>query len=272
MRYITSDLHGQKSKLDKLLSYVNFNSSDELYITGDAIDRGTESAELVDWVISTPNVHLIYGNHEAIFCDVYENIDLLEPIKYRGLDNSELAIKDKYLDLWFMNGGKYTYESFIEFNSINQNRNLFRDFYLYLQKCPKYKILNDNILLIHAGTAGILSFEYLNNDELKSILNNLNDDIILWDRYLYDRAFTKGLVRSVPNYTTVIGHTPINFNPKFNGIIEKDLLKKYNKRTNATLIALDLGVNETDMLGLLSLDTLRFFYIDKNKVRYVDLD
>ena len=54
MIYVVSDIHGQYEKLVKLLEVINLNSTDELYILGDIIDRGPEIVKVVDLVMSTP--------------------------------------------------------------------------------------------------------------------------------------------------------------------------------------------------------------------------
>ena len=266
MRYITSDVHGCKEPLDKLLNYIGFNNNDELIVIGDSIDRGPESAKLVDWVINSPNIHLIFGNHESSFCDVYENINLTRVIDFR--DSRELK-EDMNFQLWLDNGGKDTCISFNEFNINNPSRNLYNEFYDYLRKCSKYMII-DKYILVHAGTS-FLRYEKINTSELIEWLDNLNNETLLWDRRFFDRSFNRGFCQSLTNFTTIIGHTPVYNNKNYTGAITKDIIIKHYPKNNSTVIALDLGVNETDMLGLLSLDTLRFFYINKNEVQYIDL-
>ena len=47
MTYVMSDLHGQYEKYRKLLDKIAFSDGDELYILGDVVDRGPQSAELL---------------------------------------------------------------------------------------------------------------------------------------------------------------------------------------------------------------------------------
>lgn len=266
MIYVVSDIHGHSKKLDKLLSYVNFNSSDELIIIGDIIDRGPESAELVDWVINSPNIHLIFGNHESSFCDVYENINLTRIIDFH---NSRKLKEDMNFQLWLDNGGDATCISFNRFNINNPSRNLYKEFYDYLKKSKKYMII-DKYILVHAGTA-CLRYENFNAHELMEWLDNLNNETLLWDRRFFDRSFNRGFCQTLGNFTTIIGHNPIYNNKKYTGTITTEVIIKHYPKNNSTVIALDLGVNETDMLGLLSLDTLKFFYTTKNGIENIDL-
>ena len=62
------DVHGDKLSLEKQLDCVGFvEREDILILTGDIIDRGEFSAELIDFATCTPNVHSVIGNHESLF-------------------------------------------------------------------------------------------------------------------------------------------------------------------------------------------------------------
>lgn len=270
MRYVVSDIHGHKSKLDKILDYVSFNSSsDELIIIGDIIDRGPESAELVDWVINTHNAKLILGNHEQMFMNAYESVNLLKLSEYKNISEFSRMEKSLYFDLWLSNGGVDTCISFNKFNKNNPKRNLYKEFYDYLKRSNKYMILDKHIL-VHAGT-GFLRYENFDVVELGERLYNLNDDVLLWDRRFYDRAFNKNFCQSLPNFTTIIGHTPIQNNKKYDGKINKDLIIKNYLKNNSTVISLDLGVFINGSLGMLCLDTMILYYIENEDIKFINI-
>ena len=42
MRYLISDIHGCYDQYRQLLQKINFSSQDELYVLGDAVDRGSD--------------------------------------------------------------------------------------------------------------------------------------------------------------------------------------------------------------------------------------
>lgn len=42
MRYIISDIHGCYAEYRELLEKICFSDADELYVLGDAMDRGSE--------------------------------------------------------------------------------------------------------------------------------------------------------------------------------------------------------------------------------------
>lgn len=269
MIYVVSDIHGYSKKLDKLLDYVGFNKNDELYINGDLIDRGPESAELVAWIIKTPNVKLILGNHESMFMNAYESVNLLKLSEYKDISEFSRIEKSLDFDLWVSNGGESTCISFNKFNTKNPSRNIFKEFYEYLNGCPRYMIL-DKYILVHAGT-GFLRYENFNALELSERLDNLNDDVLLWDRRFYDRTFSKGFCQSLSHFTTIIGHTPIQNNRKYTGKIYKDLIVKNYPKNHSTAIALDFGVFISCSLGLLCLDKLILHYVENGEIKSIDL-
>ena len=85
MIYVASDIHGQYEKLVKLLEAINFNSTDELYILGDIIDRGPEIVKVVDLVMNTPNIHMILGNHEDMFLNYWRTKSIWdEGLRYKN--------------------------------------------------------------------------------------------------------------------------------------------------------------------------------------------
>lgn len=66
MIYAISDIHGKFDAFIALLSKVRFSEKDTLYIVGDAIDRGAQSLELLEYIFSRPNIIYLMGNHEEM--------------------------------------------------------------------------------------------------------------------------------------------------------------------------------------------------------------
>ena len=68
--YVMSDIHGCYDELMKILEKIQFSSDDTLIIAGDYMDRGSQSLEILDWILDVPdNVILLKGNHDAEFVD-----------------------------------------------------------------------------------------------------------------------------------------------------------------------------------------------------------
>lgn len=89
-----SDIHGKYNLFLKMLDKIKFSEKDELYIIGDIIDRGENSLEMIDYVMTHKNIHLIMGNHEYM---------LLESSYF---DFHTIVPETR---LWFRNGGDKTF-------------------------------------------------------------------------------------------------------------------------------------------------------------------
>lgn len=66
--FFCGDVHGDKVSLEKQLDQVGFiERQDILIFTGDLIDRGDHSAELIEFATCTPGIYSVLGNHESLF-------------------------------------------------------------------------------------------------------------------------------------------------------------------------------------------------------------
>ena len=127
-RYIAiTDIHGERAKLDNLLSKIEFYPTDTIVFMGDYIDRGPDSKGVVDTIIDLGNryncIYLI-GSHE-----------------YALLHSKE----DDYYQFLFDNyGGPATERSYGGFNNIFK---VHGEFFKNL----KFYYLTDKYLFVHAG-------------------------------------------------------------------------------------------------------------------------
>ena len=117
MIYVTSDLHGSFKEFKELLKLINFNDDDYMYILGDVIDRGDEPIELIRYIMNSPNIELLMGNHE------YMAMIILK-LLIREIDNDktvdEVLTPDFYenYNIWVnYNGGVTTLKQLIIVNS-----------------------------------------------------------------------------------------------------------------------------------------------------------
>lgn len=92
--YVCSDIHGEVDRYRKMLREISFSLDNELYILGDVIDRFPYGVEILQDIMSRPNVHLLLGNHEDMcmraFCGEMPEI-----------------VRDE----WIRNDGEKTYAS-----------------------------------------------------------------------------------------------------------------------------------------------------------------
>lgn len=124
-RFVVGDVHGQFDGLMLLMQQANVTANDQVYFLGDLIDRGPQSAAVVDWVIT--NGHsCIQGNHEQMCLDSFA-----EPgcsATWQG---------------WLINGGARTLESYGE-------AGMSIEHLLWMENLPLYIDLGD-FWLVHAG-------------------------------------------------------------------------------------------------------------------------
>lgn len=87
--FVVGDLDGNISKLKSELDRVDFNPQDDVLISlGDIIDRGDDSATLVEFMQEI-NAHVVLGNHEHMMLEA-------------------LMGRDSYaMRLWVQNGGRW---------------------------------------------------------------------------------------------------------------------------------------------------------------------
>lgn len=110
MRYIISDIHGCYHEYMELLNKIKFSDKDELYILGDAVDRGPEPIKVLKDIMNRRNAVFIIGNHDFIMYTLMR--ELAVEITAENVDNYFVA--DDILDynLWMQDGGQVTAEQF----------------------------------------------------------------------------------------------------------------------------------------------------------------
>ena len=63
MRYVIADIHGCYNEYRQLLEKIDFSQKDELYVLGDAVDRGPEPIKVLEDMMMRPNVIYMLGNN-----------------------------------------------------------------------------------------------------------------------------------------------------------------------------------------------------------------
>ena len=143
MRYIAiTDIHGEKDKLENLLSKIDIKKDDKFIFMGDYIDRGPDSKGVVERIIEQGNfnecIYLI-GSHEYALLH---------------------AKSDNYYQFLFDNyGGPATERSYGSFNNIFK---VHGDFFKNL----KFYYLTEKYLFVHAGINPDYSLENQNEVDL----------------------------------------------------------------------------------------------------------
>lgn len=128
-RYIAiTDIHGELSKLESVLSKIETREDDIFVFMGDYIDRGPDSKGVIDRVIAQSETHkcvYLMGSHEYAYLHARQ--------------------KDSYYDYLFWNyGGPATVKSYGSFENIYNIHGEFLD-------NLKFYYLTDKYLFVHAG-------------------------------------------------------------------------------------------------------------------------
>lgn len=187
--YIISDIHGCYDQYLKLLNRLDFSIEDELFVLGDAIDRGPEPIKVLLDLMGRENATLIMGNHDATALMV------LQKLAKEITDDSIDEITPNVLSAcscWFQDGGFITMKQFRELDRPTQ-----ADILSFLEDAPFYETIEHNdklYILVHGG---------LENFDVSKELDDYEPDELLWERPDYNREyFTGGRI------FLVTGHTP----------------------------------------------------------------
>ncbi len=133
--YVVGDVHGHLATLRALLHRLNLNPEDRVVCLGDMIDRGPNSAGVVELVRSHPQIICLKGNHEHM------------AVQSVQMDGSFEAWQP-----WMKRGGKSTYASYIvqAEGDLWQAKRAMLDDFMWLDNLPTQIVLDD-IRLVHAG-------------------------------------------------------------------------------------------------------------------------
>jgi serine/threonine protein phosphatase 1 len=123
-RIFIGDVHGFYEPLIRLLEAIAPTEQDEVYFVGDLIDRGPDSAQVVDFVMNS-GYQCLLGNHEEMLLEVINN-----------------NLPEEILQSWLYSGGYSTVASY--------NNNIPQNHLDWMANLPLYLDLGD-IWLVHAG-------------------------------------------------------------------------------------------------------------------------
>ncbi len=179
--YAVGDLHGHFNQWMRLYLQLLAGGlkpeKDVIVFLGDYIDGGPQAKQVVQWLMDYkkkyPHWQMIYGNHEDL---------MLDALDYGG------EIYGSY-DLWYQQGGKATYESYIPkgvdaySKAIMQVKDtISKEHRDWLMALPVY-YENEKYFFVHAGVDPRCS--------LKEFIKKIDSgdknaiEIALWIRYAF---------------------------------------------------------------------------------------
>ncbi|NTW23243.1 MAG: serine/threonine protein phosphatase [Lentimicrobium sp.] len=178
--FAISDIHGCYDRFREMVEqHIVLSKSDKLILLGDYIDRGTNSKEVIDYIIALQksgyDVIPLMGNHEAMLLDA-----LADP---------------SGVTLWFVNGGHKTMQSFGISRLIE-----FDPYYIDFFRNLNYYYAVENFLFVHAGF----------NDSIEDPFSDRRS--MLWEsRQEYQHPLLKGK-------TIIHGHQTIKLSSLIDSI------------------------------------------------------
>lgn len=234
MIYVTADIHGHLEKYQTLLEKINLSSKDALVILGDVVDRGTQSMEILQDIMTRDNVFLLKGNHEQIALACLRT--LKQEITEDSIAKLDAATTDMLVEWLYNLGGEETLHSFQKLSKTQQDDIL--DFLEDLDHYEEFVIGGQNYLLVHAS---------LDNFHPQKPLDDYTEDELIWGRIDYGMEY-------IPDTIIVTGHTPTR---NIEGNRNPDHIYKANNH-----IAIDCGCGfPGGKLGCICLNTMEEFYV-----------
>ena len=189
MTYVISDIHGCYTEFLELLDKIGFCDDDELFVLGDAMDRGPEPIKVIHDLMNRPNVTYILGNHDDM---------MLQALRKLTTDITEVNLLDLTEDVfisyyhWLQEGGATTAEQFLRLS--HEERLDILDF---LESASPYEMIEHEdklYILVHAGIQ--------NFDPMKE-MDEYHYTDFLWERMDYSRRYFPS-----DRIFLVTGHTP----------------------------------------------------------------
>lgn len=190
MHYVMSDIHGHYEAYERMKEKINFSPDDKLYIIGDIIDRGPDSALMLLDVMTDNRITLLIGNHEDMMIRAKNDIRI-----YRG---------------WHKNGAAATEKS-VQKENLNQAE--LKEIEEYLLGCPlaipDIKVNGKQYYLVHAAPLYGIEQEYIYAEASEREVYRAT-----WDRSfakINSQIFRTDITPFFEMYKGVkliIGHTP----------------------------------------------------------------
>jgi serine/threonine protein phosphatase 1 len=141
-RIVIGDVHGHYRGLQHLMMLLNLSDQDTAYFLGDLIDRGPESAQVVEFV-RTHQYPCLLGNHEQMACMAF----------------SSPTAESFAMDSWLAAGGRNTLESYRALEKSQLKTDL-----AWFSTLPSYFDLGD-FWLVHAGVHPRIPLEMQSEQE-----------------------------------------------------------------------------------------------------------
>lgn len=173
--WVVGDIHGHLATLRALMHRLKLGKEDRVVLLGDMIDRGPDSAGVIEYIREHPQIIAIKGNHEQM--------------AIQSLQATSIELNST----WMSKGGASTWGSYIVAakGDLHRAKLAFAEDCAWLADLPSHIVL-DHWRLVHAGYHPRIDLE------------EQDEKTLLWIR----RAFFKHDEPIDPKRTILFGHTP----------------------------------------------------------------
>ena len=221
------DIHGCIDELNQLLFRLEPGAGDTIVFLGDYCDRGPDSAAVITRILELQmipdlNVHCVLGNHDLM---------MMQWFNYSINPETDAQMRSEQEQLWFMNGGLNTLNSYMVDGEISiPNAHIE-----FLQALPYYletTIGDERFIFVHAGFQADRTI----GEQIAALDTPARDtvqDHMLWgrdfNRMWFDR--NRRVAAWEPDTTVVVGHNIVSEPENYGNLIRIDtggfIQKKY---------------------------------------------
>lgn len=221
MTYVMANLHGELSAYREMIKKIKLSKKDILYLLGDVVDYGEDSAALLTDLSMCENVYPIAGEHDYVALRMLSGFDRM--LKSGAAPDADFAAE---MVAWTRDGGNVTLEGFRALDA--EMREGMIDYLSEFSLFEEVEAGGKQYLLVHAGVCGF--------EEGKDL-----------DDYAPEDFFTTPECENYSGYDAVIvGHAPTA-----SGKIERE----------GNVIRMDCGAGRGGRLACLCLETGEEFYV-----------
>ena len=231
--WAVGDIHGHLGTFRALVHRLKLGNEDRIICLGDMIDRGPDSAGLIEFIRSDNRIICLKGNHELMALSSLQEdgvVELWQP--------------------WLARGGRSTWGSYIvqAEGDLYEAKRLFADDLMWMDNLPNHIVL-DKLRLVHAGY------------DPRMPLDSQGDKELLWIR----KRFYEHEYAIDPYRTVIFGHsTTTKVGPAPGEVVHSPI--QLNDERPAW-IAMDIGAYNHVSPGLAAMNLSSFRIVKQGTLR-----
>ena len=184
MIYVMSDIHGNLRRFESVLSQINLQPADTLYILGDVIDRHPHGIRILRRIMAAPNMKMLLGNHEFM---------MLRALNHPYEPGDRDFDPDASVAHWYRNGGGVTHRHLKHLRKTLRAQII--EYLLALPLSYDVTVNGVNYKLVHGGPA-----ECFDHDPKHPTPTHY----AVWERWVAEDP-------APTDYTMIFGHTPTRY-------------------------------------------------------------